>query len=571
MLHMKPITPYLFLAGLLFAGAAVADERILAYDSSITVHADATMDVVETIRVRAEGQNIRRGIYRDFPTDYEDRFGNDYRVNFEVVAVRRDDAPESYHTERLSNGVRVYVGSSQRYLTAGEYTYTIHFRTNRQLGYFDGHDELYWNVTGHGWIFPIDSASAIVSLPKSVAPEDIAIEGYTGRTGSSEQSYDTEVTGDGTVRIWTTRRLNAYEGLTLVVAWPKGEVLEPTLGDRAIYLVLDNRGLLTALAGLALVLVYLLYVWNRVGRDPEPGAIFPHYVPPPGYSPASIRYISEMGYDQRTLTAAILNLAVKGFIEIDNTGDDYILICERPPPDERALAPGEEILLRQLFIEDNVLVLDNENHTILLTAMSAHGKALKRDYAKRYFFTNTPLLIPSALITALLLGLVAAFSGLTISIAAVFALMLILHIVFYRLLKAPTKAGRRLLDKIEGFRSYIEIAEKDELNLRNPPDKTPELFEQYLPYALALGVEQDWAEKFADVLASIRDPHGNSYHPRWYHGNFSPTRISSFTSDVGSSFHSAIASASTAPGSSSGGGGGGFSGGGGGGGGGGGW
>jgi uncharacterized membrane protein len=115
----------------------------------------------------------------------------------------------------------------------------------------------------------------------------------------------------------------------------------------------------------------------------------------------------------------------------------------------------------------------------------------------------------------------------------------------------------------------MDVAERDDLELRNPPEKTPELFERYLPFALALDVEQAWAEQFADVFAGLGDR--AEYRPRWYHGEFSPDRLSSFTSDVGSSLTSAIASSATPPGSSSGSGGGGFSGGGGGGGGGGGW
>jgi uncharacterized membrane protein YgcG len=142
---------------------------------------------------------------------------------------------------------------------------------------------------------------------------------------------------------------------------------------------------------------------------------------------------------------------------------------------------------------------------------------------------------------------------------------------FYELLKAPTLAGRKLCDAIEGFRMYLSVAEKDRLNLLNPPDHTPELFEKYLPYALALGVEQQWAEQFADVLARQMEG-GAAYSPGWYRGD-SWSRLGSagFASAIGGALGGAISSSSTAPGSSSGSGGGGSSGGGGGGGGGGGW
>ena len=155
----------------------------------------------------------------------------------------------------------------------------------------------------------------------------------------------------------------------------------------------------------------------------------------------------------------------------------------------------------------------------------------------------------------------------SVSMCFVLLIAVIINCLFYELLKAPTLAGRKLLDKIEGFRQYIDIAERHELDFKHPKGRSPELFEEYLPYALALGVEQQWGESFADVLAQAQASSGG-YTPTWYHGShWNNSNIGSFTSSLGSSFTSALASSSTAPGSSSGGGGGGSSGGGGGGGG----
>ena len=146
--------------------------------------------------------------------------------------------------------------------------------------------------------------------------------------------------------------------------------------------------------------------------------------------------------------------------------------------------------------------------------------------------------------------------------------------LFFHLMRAPTRMGRKVMDQLEGFRMYLSVAEKDRMNLMNPPAETPELFEKYLPYALALDVEQKWSERFADVLKAARMADGTPYHPYWYHGTtWSSLWATGFASGLGGAFSGAISSSSTAPGSSSGsgGGGGGFSGGGGGGGGGGGW
>jgi len=142
-------------------GVARAEEHVLSYDAQVAIAQDGGLDVVETIRVRAEGDQIRRGIYRDFPTDYHDARGHHYRVGFTLVGISRDGRPEPHHTETMSNGVRIYIGSADVLLDPGEYAYELHYRTTRQLGFFADHDELYWNVTGNGWVFPISLARAI--------------------------------------------------------------------------------------------------------------------------------------------------------------------------------------------------------------------------------------------------------------------------------------------------------------------------------------------------------------------------------------------------------------------------
>jgi uncharacterized membrane protein YgcG len=551
----------------LLSGTAVADERILSYHGEIRIASDASMTVTETIAVRSEGEQIRRGIYRDFPTDYRDRFGNHYQVPFTVVSVTRDGQPEPWFTESRANGVRVYMGNANSFLSPGDYTFALTYRTDRSIGYFEGHDELYWNVTGTDWAFPIDYATARVVLPERVPGRDLAVEGYTGPFGASGQDYVGEV-GTGSATIETTRSLNPREGLTVVVSWPKGVVFEPDGWDRFIYLLADNLGLLLALAVLVAVAGFLFFAWRRYGRDPEAGVTFTHYEPPEGYSPGSMRYIRKMGYDTDTLTAAVVSLAVKGYVMIRNNSGDYFL--ERTTSDE-ALGPGEAALLSELFSEGSVVVLDDENHELIGGARKAHRRALKRNYHNIYFKNNSQWLLPT------FLGSLGAFIVLVVAelvtpaVVGVFVLNALLQVAFLMLMKSPTRRGRALMDKLEGFELYLSVAEKDDLDIAHPPELTPTLFERYLPFAIALGVANEWAEQFATVLSKMDRTERSAYSPRWYHGDFHPHRLSGFVDDVGSGFSTAIASAATPPGSSSGSGGGGFSGGGGGGGGGGGW
>ena len=557
---------------LLIPAFTAADERILSFHSDIIVKQDGWIEVTETIRVRAEGQQIRRGIYRDFPTDYEDALGNEYHVRFTPLAVLRNDRVESFNSQGMGNGVRTYFGSADRFIDTGEHTYTFRYEVYRILGFFDDKDELYWNVTGSEWNFPIDKASATVSFEFDLSPDGFSLYGYTGPQGSKGQDYLATIDAAGRPSFETTRILGVYEGLTISVAWPKGFVGEPGNLQKIGWLLTDNLNLLIALAGLMAMFSYYIPTWRNFGKDPEPGVIFTRYEPPNGFLPASLRYVEQMRYDDTSITAAVLSLAVKGYLRITEYDDEHSLLRVDPGDSPPPLATGERELHDALFKDGDIVILDDKYHELLGGARSAHERSLQRDYKGRYFRTNGLLNLPALFIgmTSSLFALNVA-QGPTFLVIVSIVVMALVLVVFAIIMRRPTGLGRRLLDEVSGFREYMEIAEKDEMNLRNPPDKTPKLFEKYLPFALALGVEQQWAERFTAVFAGLRGPDGTAYHPAWYNGSWDNFDLSSNTANLASGLGSAISSSVTPPGSSSGGGGGGSSGGGGGGGGGGGW
>ncbi len=608
----------------------LADERILSFHSEITVQQDGRMSVVETIEVRAEGDKIKRGIYRDFPTRYKDQQGRNKIVDFDVSGVVRDGAAEPWHINHMENGVRVYAGQESAYLSPGVYRYRISYETDRQIGFYQLYDELYWNVTGNGWVFPIDKVSARVILPSGVPLDQVQLDGYTGRHLGKEQAFESGLDSDNRIVFVSTRSLSRFEGLSIVVGWPKGFVNEPTGGQRLIYLLRDNHVLLTLLGGLLIILVYYLVTWHRVGKDPETGVVIPLFEPPHDLSPAAVRYISNLGFDHKTFSACIIDMAVKGYLEIHQDGDkDYTLVKQEQACGKN-LTRGEMAVARRLFGDADAssegscsIQLKNTNHKTISKAVGALRSYLRDEYEKTHFITNLPYTLlgflislaviliagitmvsdgvpvfPMLFMTIWLSGwtfavgmlaitrhwfMLAVFGFFEIAAIGTFSVMtspgfvvfllgvIALNILFYHLLKAPTLLGQRVIDKVNGFKQYLGVAEQQRLNLLNQPHRTPQLFEQFLPYALALDVDQEWSEQFSTVLASAR-VNGKEYHPRWYHGShWDHSRPQGFSSSLGGAFSSAISAAGTAPGSASGGGGGGFSGGGGGGGGGGGW
>ena len=557
---------------LIGAGAVSADERILDYQSDVLIHTDGDLVVTETIRVRAEGQNIQRGIYRDFPTSYKDRLGNHYKVDLNVLEIKRNGESEAFHTEGRSNGVRIYIGSKNRVISHGIHEYQLRYRTSRQLGFFEDFDELYWNVTGNGWMFPIDRAGARIELPAPVESAYLRTDFYTGPQGAQSKNARSDITSASTVAFETTRGLQPYEGMTVAVGFPKGIVQEPTSSERIAHFLKDNKAALVLLIGLLAPLVWYLWAWNHYGRDPEKGVIIPRFRPPMGLTPAGCNYILNMSFGKQAFAAAVVSLGIKGYLEIHEDDDEFTLRRSGVGSKRREQASkGERAVLDSLFENGEEIKLDQKNHKDFMKARSQLKKAMKSEHLNRVFKLNSIYALPAVVLT-IIAAIIAAPMQAGPAIWAPFAILsAALHILFLSLLRQPTPAGRRIMDEIEGFKMYLDTAEQDRLDRMRSPQLTPEVFESFLPFAFALGVENNWCDRFARELPEELAKKGG-YNPAWYSG--SQSRLGSLShlgSDFNSSFSSAISSASSPPGSSSGSGGGGSSGGGGGGGGGGGW
>ena len=642
------------------SGAPAQTEQIDHYQSEIVVNKDGSLNVTETIRVTATGNKIQRGIYRDFPTLYTTKYLIRIELPFKVKAVTRDGRMEPYHTENLQNGVRLYIGNENRRVRPGEHTYKILYTTNFQIGYFEKHDELYWNVTGNGWEFPIEQVTATVTLPPEIPRKQITHEAYTGPQGAKHRNVTSSVNAaTGSVDFKTTKPLGVHEGLTIVVGFPKGFVREPTAAERRTLYFRANLTLWIGLGGLLLVLGYYMFSWIRVGRDPPGGVIVPLFEPPEDLSPASLRYLWQMDYDRACFSAAVLNIATKGFLTISEAEGEYTLHrSESSAKAQRSgekLAAGEKAVYTTLLSSGSI-TLEQSNHRKIKKAIKKLASHLAQEFDGKLFKKNKYWLIGGWLISALVLAAVALSSGweklffiafiavwlsiwsvacgglaykvvnawrgatrnrgdtmkrlssygnavfisafstpfflfelaglaALIYFSSIWMLPLLVGLlatnwIFLGLLKQPTLEGKRIMDEIEGFRMYLGAVEEDYLQRLHPPEETPELFEKYLPYAVALEVEQAWADQFTEVLsrAATGTDERKAYRPAWYHGTgWQVASAGTFASGLGSSLGGAIAASSTAPGSSSGssgfsgGGGGGFSGGGGGGGGGGGW
>jgi len=548
-----------------------AQERILSFNSNIQVGAKGELTVLETIEAQVEGRQIKRGILRDFPTDYRDRFGRKVTVPFQVLSVRRDGRDEPWSLQRQKNGVSVRIGSASVMLPRGRHVYEIAYRTNFQVGFFEAHDELYWNVNGNGWTFAMDEIGADVSLPVAVPAGELKVEAYTGPFGARGHDYEATAR-DGGASFRTTRPLRAYEGLTIVLMFPKGIVAPPTLRQKVDRWLDDNFGEAIGAAGLLVLLAFLYWRWASVGRDPRAGLIFPRYEAPTGIGPAGVRFLDQMACDDRCFAAALLGLGQRGYLHITESHGTYQLMRTGKV---LSMLPGEaEVAL--LAPDHGVGVIGSTYDPAVQQARAGLEVALRKHFDEKLFSLNRG---PIALAVLFGAGVLLSMNFLDAALPAIIAVgvaMLAALVAAWKLLPAYTVEGRRLDDEIEGLRQYLGVAEGDDLARMKMPPRTKEEFAKFLPYAIALDVEQTWADAFARVLGASAVAAAAAGYYASSSSNFS-TSTHNLTNSI-ASMGRTISAASSPPGSSSGGssgggggGGGGSSGGGGGGGGGSGW
>ncbi len=610
----------------IFLPLSASAEVILSYLSDIQVNQDASLNIVETIEINAEGKDVKRGIYRDFPTIYHDRYGLSVHVDFHISEVRRNGELEPYFVNRLENGQRIYIGRENVILPHGLYTYTLSYQINRQIGYFSEHDELYFNALPHGWIFPVHSARVNVHLPPDIPHEKIIGDGYSGKFGSKKKDFNVRVTETNTVAYTMTKSLRAFEGMTVFIKWPKGFVHEPTEAEILNYYIRDNSGTVAGIVGLLVVFLYFVFVWILVGLDPRKGTIIPRYGPPKGVTAAGAHYLINMNFGNESVAAVLTSMATKGYLIID-VGDDKSYFFTRVTEDLSVLDPLERQVAQALFPRRRRTAKFDENNSELVLEII---KMVKDDVQHKHLgvtFKNNKIYLNIAVVLSFvaievmfiyekvniflpILGCIAGYLfflffksvehkkiGAVLGIMftsfvwlmsitgqgygnlyfmAIPLLLLLVGIIFTFLLKAPTKIGRNLLNELEGYKMYLSVAERELFEKNQPQAITPEVYEEHLPFAIALGVEKQWGEILKSQFEHLNIPL-DSYKPTWCNSNLSLDFSHSNFSNMGSNMSSVISSSSNPPGTSysggsgSSGGSGGSSGGGGGGGGGGGW
>jgi uncharacterized protein (TIGR04222 family) len=562
----------LLLPLLLAAVAAPAAARSLViqnFKADVIVHRDASLDVTETLQPRFTGH--WNGIYRTIPVEYRHPLGFNYTLFLDVTSVTDEHGNAlKYQVSRQRHykKIKIWVPGAQDAVR----TVILRYHVENGLRFFDEHDELYWNITGDEWEVPIENASADILLPEGAT--GVRTLAFTGTRGSQEQDADVEVSGN-LIRMTMRRGLRFHEGLTAVVGWDKGLVREPGGLRKAWLFLRSNWPFFFPI----FVFGVMFWLWYTRGRDPRRRPIAAAYVPPEELTPAELGTLIDNSPDMRDITATIVDLAVRGYVLIEEkeekkllglfTGKEYSFHLRKPRQEWSELKPHERELLDSLFKGRDTVELSDLQNKFYKDLPGVRDRIFEQLLARRYYLRRPDKVRRTYVVAGVLLGFFSVWGGGMIAgvlgqqvfpfIASGVASGIII-LVFGLVMPARTVRGTRALESVMGFEEFLDRVEADRFER---VVRTPEMFEKYLPYAMALGVEKNWVRAFEDI-----------YHqpPNWYRGysggTFQPRGFVNSLGRMSSAASTAMASSPRSSGGSGfggGGGGGGFGGGGGGG------
>ncbi|HKV49482.1 MAG TPA: DUF2207 domain-containing protein [Candidatus Acidoferrales bacterium] len=553
----------LALAAASFLLAAAAPARTLTIQNfveHVDIAKNGTIDVTENIEVHFTG--AWNGIYRKIPVKYTTPAGFGYTLFLQPISVT-DDAGRALKYQQ--NDVGRYTEFKIWVPNAADVTRTLvlHYRVLDAISFrFSDHDEFYWNVTGDEWDYPIQSASAHIVLPEGVT--GLHAIAYTGVFGSRAQNAEVSINGNR-VDIQTNGELGFHEGLTAVVGFDKGFVFPPSAATKIWMFLRSNWPLFLPIITLGL----MIWVWWTRGRDPRRNPIAVQYDPPDKLTPGECGTLVDNSVDMRDITATLVDLAVKGYITIEQRQqdgmlhlrhhNDYIFHLKKPASEWNGLRTHEAGMLAGMFLSGSsgfpsfgpgqargaaairgiisavqsgaftetqaanamqadmsVSLSDMQNHfyvhlpsirTSIMNALVTDG-----------YYTHSPdsvrqgYIFAGAIIGFLIVAGSNFLSGATQSskVAWIIAGIAVGAIIcaFGWFMPAHTEAGERTLEKVLGFEDFLGRVEGDKIERMV---KTPELFEKYLPYAMALRVDKKWVQQFSGIAMQP---------PQWFQGYY---------------------------------------------------
>jgi hypothetical protein len=575
--HMKRLIALIGLASLALLPAnlalAAGPERITSFDSVATLSQANVLTVTETIKVDF-GSNAHHGIFRDVPIVQRSTTDN-YYYTFKLLGVSSSSGAPAGVASKGPNGdyYEIKIGDPNQTIQ-GQATYVIRYELT-PLALRNGDvDRVNLNVTGQDWEYPIDHASLALTLPAAPTAPPVC---YTGSTGS--QAHNCTVSAAATtVSAASSTTLEPGNGMTVDINLPGGSFssyLRPNQRPPLSQVAKVQIGVI-ALVWLTALAVLGLYFSKLVGniRLRRQQIVVAQYEAPDGLSPGQIGLLVDSKSGMKEFTATVMDLAVRGYLKITRL-ETKVLFYKRVDYqfDQLGAAAGlknyEHSVYDLLFKSGDVTKmseLSNSSHAATNKASLDEmrkqlGSSLTSAgyYGVKANLVNHHLWLSAVGGAALLtIGIGILPQGVAGGLVALLAGAAIFGFACVSLGRYPelTDSGAAEWAKVEGFKLYLSVAEKDRLNFTDAPERTPELFNKLLPYAVALGVEKQWAKQFDGI--DVTPSNG------WYAGSPGAFNSAAFTTAFATGFASSMSSSFAASGGSGGAGGGGGGGGGGG-------
>ncbi len=581
---------------------AFAEEVIHSFNSLIQVQTDGSMIVTETLRVHHEGIKIRRGIYRDLPTKKGEKY--------ELIGVTRNGQYEPSFVERRSGYYRINTGDDSFLPRPATSTFEIKYKVWNIPKAYDGYDEVYWNVTGGEWAFPIESVSARIELPYEA---DIMQQAsYIGRKGSQESAtYE----GNGQ---YSGRYLSPGEQLTVAVGFTPGIVSTEKYTSKE-----DTLRTTIPVILYFFYLGFLIWVWHKKGRDPAGRAIMPQYELPKELTAAQAACLYNKGKTANLIPISLVQMITNGFLKLTEK-KEKILIFPRTVYilEKTGKTPSN---IEEENIRTNKITLDGQYNSSIASLVRQLASKIEKSMKSFYTRNQTWVFLPTMICLLLWLFLysylqIGSLETLMVHVFSFFPLLffflickailqllksivqnfsvgnlislilfsffllqlasfgmaflnfskitnsnyyeimllpciLFTYFIFSYLLYQPTEKGQRLTEYLEGLKMFLKatkITSRERLKIEEK--LTQENMKKLFPYAMALNLEEAWAKKFKGLFGLTEYGHFVHSHP------YTSTHfIHSFSS---STSHSSGRSGGSGGGGSAGGGGGGGGGGG---------
>lgn len=465
-----------------------------------------------------------------------------------------------YQVSHQSNRIHIQWDFARRDFDNELKSWTVKYKVYGGLGFYQNWDELYWNAIFEDRQVTVKRAEVMVRLPKKFNANQIDQKLFIGPMGSKNESSNYQIVTNQTVKFWANN-IAPHNYLTIVVTWPKGVVTKPFLYRNQL---INWLVMLLALALPVFTFVKMFIVWRKKGQDPKiDKSIVPEYSPPENLPPAIFGVLMDQTVHLKDIIATVIDLAVRSYLRIVEKDKkwiffgqkEYVFIKEK---DENDLKPYEQKVIRSIFKDKDTIFTDdlkNEFYKdipditrLLHQEVSKTGyfqgniESVREKYGKSFFYAlgvGLVIFLAYLLVSFVLQTGFLRYIVQLIILEVSVMVSIIIVVIFSHYMPALTQKGLEAKWKLLGFKDYLQIAERFRIGA-----ETVDTFSKFLPYALILGVEKKWANRFADIAYQEQ----NWYAPIYLSGgvggkagtqpsfNSFSASISSFSSSLSGTF-----------------------------------